>query len=259
MWRSVAVADAFVRMDTPTFHLRVPSLHMSFSALTTWEGTRIVVSSMAANNTPHSWVWLSNKFRKKHNLVYKKRWLSNMRCLQYHFQGSSTRNIIQCLRMQYFSIKFASWGDLLLFQGFYSLSGKMSYHMISWSLEAARLDVIIIASLWNSTGISAVLLQRCLSNCGVIWKVWTQISRLRDFTRFAGKTSYCLVNRDPEVILSNSVGAMEHISGFVQECSISSMLAMEILQSYSKPYIYQVCRESLILHYTNITWTSWQL
>ena len=120
-------------------HLRVPSLHMSFSALTTWEGTRIVVSSMAAYNTPHSWEWLSNKFRKKHNLVYKKRWFSNMRCLQYHFQGSSTRNIIQCLRMQYFSIKFASWGDLLLFQGFYSLSGKTLVRCLTtWSREVLK-------------------------------------------------------------------------------------------------------------------------
>ena len=38
-----------------------------------------------------------------------------------------------------------------------------SYHQISSSLEAARLDVILIVSLWYSTGISAALLPRCLS------------------------------------------------------------------------------------------------
>ena len=31
--------------------------------------------------------------------------------------------------------------------GLYSLSGKTSYHQISWSLEAARLDVAMVVSL----------------------------------------------------------------------------------------------------------------
>ena len=34
-------------------------------------------------------------------------------------------------------------------QGLYSLSGKTSYRQISWSLEAARLDVAMVVSLWN--------------------------------------------------------------------------------------------------------------
>ena len=38
--------------------------------------------------------------------------------------------------------------------GLYSLSGKTSYCKISWSLEADRLDVIIIVSFWNLTGTS---------------------------------------------------------------------------------------------------------
>ena len=42
--------------------------------------------------------------------------------------------------------------------GLYSLSGKTSYRQISWSLEAARLGVIIITPLWNLTGTSAALL-----------------------------------------------------------------------------------------------------
>ena len=48
--------------------------------------------------------------------------------------------------------------------GLYSLSGKTSYRQISRSLEAARLGVIMIVSLWNLTGISAAVLLRCLSN-----------------------------------------------------------------------------------------------
>ena len=53
--------------------------------------------------------------------------------------------------------------------GLYSLSGRTSCRKISWSLEAARLDIIMIISLLNLTGISA--LPRCLSNFGTIGKV----------------------------------------------------------------------------------------
>ena len=56
-------------------------------------------------------------------------------------------------------------------RGLYSLSGKTSYRQISWSLEAARLGVIIIAPLWNLTGTSAALLPRGLSNFRAIGKV----------------------------------------------------------------------------------------
>ena len=49
-------------------------------------------------------------------------------------------------------------------QGFCSLSGRAYYRKKSWSIEAARLDVLMIISLWNLTGISAALLPRSLSN-----------------------------------------------------------------------------------------------
>ena len=77
--------------------------------------------------------------------------------------------------------------------GLYSLSGRTSYRKISRSLEAARLDV----SLWNLTGISAVLLSRCLSIFGAIGKVWIWISPLRDITRSRCKTSVRSVNKGP--------------------------------------------------------------
>ena len=61
--------------------------------------------------------------------------------------------------------------NLVYLQGLYSLSGETSYRQISWSLEAARLTVIRIVSLWNLTGISAALLRRCQSNFRAIGKV----------------------------------------------------------------------------------------
>ena len=82
-------------------------------------------------------------------------------------------------------------------QGLYSLTGKTSYHKISWSLEAARFGFKLFQSLWNLAGTSAALLPRCLSNFRAIRPLQHPISRLRDFTRFGGKTSYRLVNRGP--------------------------------------------------------------
>ena len=56
-------------------------------------------------------------------------------------------------------------------QGLYSLSRRTSYPKISWSLEAARLDVIMMVSLWNLTGTSAAALPRCLPIFREIGKV----------------------------------------------------------------------------------------
>ena len=81
--------------------------------------------------------------------------------------------------------------------GLYPQSGKTYCRQISWSVEAARLDVIMIISLWNLTGFSAALLPRCLSDFRAIGKVKTRISRLRDLTRSYGKTSVRLVKRGP--------------------------------------------------------------
>ena len=81
--------------------------------------------------------------------------------------------------------------------GLYSLSGKTPYRKISWSLEAARLGFKLFQSLCNLAGTSAALLPRCLSNFRAIRPLQHPISRLRDFTRFGGKTSYRLVNRGP--------------------------------------------------------------
>ena len=56
-------------------------------------------------------------------------------------------------------------------KGLYSLSGKTYYRRISWSFEAARLDIIMLVLLWNLTSISAALLPMCLSNFRAMVKV----------------------------------------------------------------------------------------
>ena len=63
------------------------------------------------------------------------------------------------------------WIENILFhnQGLYSLSGKTSCRQISWSLEAARLDVIMIISLWNLTV--------CLSHFRATAKIVQRLSR----------------------------------------------------------------------------------
>ena len=88
-------------------------------------------------------------------------------------------------------------GYRLQTMGLYSLSGKTSYHQILRSLKAMRLDVIMIISLWHSTGIWAARLLRCLTNFRANGEVKTWISWLQVFTRSCSKTSYRLVNRDP--------------------------------------------------------------
>ena len=55
--------------------------------------------------------------------------------------------------------------------GLNSLSGKMSYRQISWRPEAARLDVLMIVSLWHLASSSEALLSRHLSNFRTIGKV----------------------------------------------------------------------------------------
>ena len=68
-------------------------------------------------------------------------------------------------------------------QGLCSLNRRTSYRKISWSLEAARLDIIMIVSLWNLTGMSAALLSRCMLNFRAIGKSSNRnlaASRLRE-------------------------------------------------------------------------------
>ena len=78
-----------------------------------------------------------------------------------------------------------------------SISNKTSYHKILWSIEAPRLVVCIVASLWNLTSTSATLLPRCLSNFRAIVHFLLQISWLRDIARSYNKTSYWILKQGP--------------------------------------------------------------
>ena len=58
--------------------------------------------------------------------------------------------------------------------GLYSLSRRTRDCEISYSLEAARFDVVMIVWVWNLTGISAVLPPGCMSFVRTIGKVKTR-------------------------------------------------------------------------------------
>ena len=131
----------------------------------------------------------------------------------YHLQLGSLFSSLSCYTEENTNYRNGWWlnphindqlvGNRFHVLGLYSLSGKTSYRQISLSLEATRLNVIIVVSLWNLTGTSAAALSMCLLNFRAIGKVQTRISRLRDFTRSCSKTSYHLVNRGPDVIIWN--------------------------------------------------------
>ena len=67
------------------------------------------------------------------------------------------------------------------------------------NLEAARLGMIMIISLWNFIGIAAALLRWCLSDVRAIGNDQTRISRLENITRYCGNTSVGFVNIGPVV------------------------------------------------------------
>ena len=95
-----------------------------------------------------------------------------------------------CLGTHWFHIyRSTAPGKRWCILGLYSLSGKTCYRQITWIFEAARFDVMLIVSLGNLIGTSAVLLpMHLMSNFGVISNVYIRISWLRYFTRSCDKT-----------------------------------------------------------------------
>ena len=85
------------------------------------------------------------------------------------------------------------WYFTSIFQGLYLMSGKTSYRPNSWSLQAARLNVILPASLWNFTGIYLRTFQ-----------IWERLEKYRSEPRGIdtsyGKTPARLMNRAPELL-----------------------------------------------------------
>ena len=142
-----------------------------------------------------------------------------------------------------FGIDYSHRLENVIHLGLYSLSGKTSYRKISWSLEAARFGFKLFQSLWNLAGTSAALLPRCLSNFRAIRPLQRPISRLRDFTRFGGKTSYRLVNRGP----AGTDGSINTISA---DASATTILAM-----WDDMFLYSIRKDfNLVRHLSGMKW-----
>ena len=81
--------------------------------------------------SPHKWplTWKIFPF----DYVIMRFWLLTI-VLRMHGKNGLNIGMVMCTAM-----------------GLYPLRGRTSYHQISWSLEAARLDAILIVSLWSLT------------------------------------------------------------------------------------------------------------
>ena len=75
-----------------------------------------------------------------------------------------------------FSLASLQWHPQFDIQGVYSLSGRASYHKISWSLEAARLYAITMASLRQASR-----QQRCRGACQISEQLKKSRPESRDF------------------------------------------------------------------------------
>ena len=67
--------------------------------------------------------------------------------------------------------------------GLYSLSGRTTYHKISWSLEAARFGFWLFLSLWNLLGTSAAAHRQGLIHVLGTWKYHQSTSKRHDIER----------------------------------------------------------------------------
>ena len=114
--------------------------------------------------------WLLG-FQYNSNDPYYMLKVSHVKCHGYFRTSIISRHLGHLSHGQVIAPRSVLWDVIIDNLGLYSLSCKTSYRQISWSLEAARLGVIITVSLWNLTSISAALLPRCQSNVKAIGKV----------------------------------------------------------------------------------------
>ena len=106
---------------------------------------------------------------------------------------------------------------LPMFSIFNMLNPPPSYNKISWNIEAARFRLRLSKSLWNLIGTSPALLYVKFPGDRIII---THNPRLRDFTRFGGRTSCHLVNRGPG--LKNHLFCKVDIAENVSLCTHSN-------------------------------------
>ena len=128
------------------------------------------------------------------SVIFKNDIIQSKKCYTKHWQPGET---LKNSRMYVISVMSKFNLALVRNRGLYSLSSKMSYQKISWSLEAVRFGFSLFQPLWNLTDTSAAALPRCLSKFRAIQPLQHPILRLWDFTRFCGKTTYHLVNSGP--------------------------------------------------------------
>ena len=140
----------------------------------------ICISGVLSSNTI---LWYA---RRRHFLLC---W---SHCMQFNLGGV----VIQSVKLQFLIVQKPGSTNFRKVVDPVSIADKMSFCKISRSLEAERLSSIIIASLWNFTGVSAALLPVCLSRFSAIGQFQTPISRLRDFVRNGDNPSYLISKRD---------------------------------------------------------------
>ena len=119
----------------------------------------------------------SVQLRRDLELIVAVKIMPNRRqSMNFNTSHKITFTMFLCL---FYEFSVDSWNISSIMHGLFSLIVKTSYRQISWTLEAARLDVVMVVSLWNLTGILAALLPRCLSNFRAIEKniVWFWFTR----------------------------------------------------------------------------------
>ena len=109
--------------------------------------------------------------------------------------------------------------------------------------RSRKIRVQTFQSLCNLTGTTAAALPRCQSNFWAIRSL-KPISRLRDFTRFVGKTSYCSMNKGPAsftIVSPYSIGVISDCHAFQRAFYLhrlhihnTRLLHLDILRSQSK-------------------------
>ena len=101
--------------------------------------------------------FVSMKFRNDtwHHLSPIDKWITFD---VYGYQGPLTKHAIDWK----YKIELFCGGTHIGQQGLYSLCGNTSHRQISWSLDATRLHVVMIVSLWYLKSISAVQISALL-------------------------------------------------------------------------------------------------
>ena len=130
-----------------------------------------------------------------------------------------------------------------------SLSDKMSYCGISWSLVTVKLEVYIMASLWKLTRTSAALQSRCLSDLRVIIQFRIQISQLRDFARSYNKMSYLILKQGPGL----AKHGIEWVWGVVSVRWISTTISIWMLSDIHLIISHKISQPTITEMYWKIT------